>query len=86
VNAVIDYLVRSHDPVQAAIDDPAFCRAIEDTAELTAKALCAGGKLLPTGNGGSAADAQNIAGESLGRLYYDARRSRRSRSRPTVLC
>jgi D-sedoheptulose 7-phosphate isomerase len=71
VNAVIDYLVRSRDAVQAAIDDPAFCRAIGKIVEISANALIAGGKLLLVGNGGSAADAQHIAGEMLGRLNYD---------------
>jgi D-sedoheptulose 7-phosphate isomerase len=31
----------------------------------------AGGKLLLAGNGGSAADAKNIAGELVGQLNYD---------------
>jgi D-sedoheptulose 7-phosphate isomerase len=71
VNAILDYLARSRDTIQAAIDDPAFCRAIRDIAEATASALRDGGKLLLAGNGGSAADAQHIAGEMLSRLNYD---------------
>src|SRR5262244_2269516 len=71
VNAVLDYLIRSRDAVQAAIDDPAFARAIRDIVEITAGALGAGGKLLLAGNGGSAGDAQHIAGEFLSRLHYD---------------
>src|SRR5215472_10510847 len=58
VGTIIDYLVQSRDTLQAAIDDPAFCRTIEDVAEATATALRNGGKLLLAGNGGSAADAQ----------------------------
>src|SRR5215813_9539446 len=71
VDAIIDYLVRSRDAVQAAIDDRAFCRAIGAIAELAAEALRAGGKVLLAGNGGSAADAQHIAGELVGRFNYD---------------
>src|SRR5262252_2120091 len=71
VDAIIDYLVRSRDAVQAAIDDRAFCRTIGAIAELAAEALRAGGRLLLVGNGGSAADAQHIAGELVGRLNYD---------------
>jgi D-sedoheptulose 7-phosphate isomerase len=71
VDAIIDYLVRSRDAVQAAIDDPAFCRTIADIAEAAVEALRAGGKRLFAGNGGSAADAQHIAGELVGRLNYD---------------
>jgi D-sedoheptulose 7-phosphate isomerase len=71
VSAVLDYLVRSREVIQAAIDDPAFAEAIRDIVEVTAIALEKGHKLLLAGNGGSAADAQHLAGEMLSRLYYD---------------
>jgi D-sedoheptulose 7-phosphate isomerase len=71
VSAVLEYLVRSRDVIQAAIDDPAFADAIRDIVEVTATALNQGHKLLLAGNGGSAADAQHLAGEMLSRLYYD---------------
>jgi D-sedoheptulose 7-phosphate isomerase len=71
MNAILSYLAQSRDTVQAAIDDPAFCRAIRDIAEVTANAVRSGRKLLLVGNGGSAADAQHIAGEMLSRLNYD---------------
>jgi D-sedoheptulose 7-phosphate isomerase len=71
VSAVLDYLGRSRDVIQAAIDDPAFADTIRDIVEVTATALDKGHKLLLAGNGGSAADAQHLAGEMLSRLYYD---------------
>jgi D-sedoheptulose 7-phosphate isomerase len=71
VNAIVDYLVQSRNVVQAAIDDPNFCRIVGDIADLTAEALRGGSKLLLAGNGGSAGDAQHIAGEMLSRLNYD---------------
>jgi D-sedoheptulose 7-phosphate isomerase len=71
VNGITDYLVQSRDSIQAAIDDPDFCRVVRDIAEVIACALGAGGKLLLAGNGGSAGDAQHIAGEILSRLNYD---------------
>ena len=71
VSAVLEYLVRSRDVIQAAIDDPAFADTIRDIVEVTATALDKGHKLLLAGNGGSAADAQHLAGEMLSRLYYD---------------
>jgi D-sedoheptulose 7-phosphate isomerase len=71
VEAILEYLARSRDTIQAAIDDPAFSRTIRDIVEVTANALGAGRKLLLAGNGGSAADAQHIAGEFIGRLNYD---------------
>jgi SIS domain len=40
-------------------------------AEVIATAMRKGGKLLIAGNGGSAADAQHIAGEFLSRLNFD---------------
>jgi D-sedoheptulose 7-phosphate isomerase len=71
VSAIVDYLVRSRDSIQAAIDDPAFCRVIGGIVEVIVSALSDGRKLLLAGNGGSAADAQHLAGEMLSRLNYD---------------
>jgi D-sedoheptulose 7-phosphate isomerase len=71
MSAVLDYLVRSREVIQAAIDDPAFADAIRGIVEVTATALDKGHKLLLAGNGGSAADAQHLAGEMLSRLHYD---------------
>jgi D-sedoheptulose 7-phosphate isomerase len=71
MNAIIDYLKQSRDAVQAAIDDPAFCNTVAAIVEITASALANGHKLLLAGNGGSAGDAQHIAGELLSRLHYD---------------
>jgi D-sedoheptulose 7-phosphate isomerase len=71
VKAILDYLVRSRDTVQAAIDDPEFLAVVRDIAEVTANAIGNGCKLLLAGNGGSAADAQHLAGEMLSRLNYD---------------
>jgi D-sedoheptulose 7-phosphate isomerase len=71
ISLILDYLTRSRDTVQAAIDDSAFSSTVWDIAQVTATALRNGGKLLLAGNGGSAADAQHIAGEILSRLNYD---------------
>jgi D-sedoheptulose 7-phosphate isomerase len=71
MEAILDYLRRSRDVVQAAIDDPAFVAAIAAAAEVTSNALAGGHKVLLAGNGGSAGDAQHIAGEFLGRFSYD---------------
>jgi D-sedoheptulose 7-phosphate isomerase len=71
VKAILDYLVQSRDAVQAAIDDPDFVAVVRDIVEVTAHAIGNGRKLLLAGNGGSAADAQHLAGEMLSRLNYD---------------
>ena len=71
MNAVYDYLVRSRDTIQAALDDPTFAIAIADIVETIANALADGRKLLLAGKGGSAADAQHLAGEIVSRMNYD---------------
>jgi D-sedoheptulose 7-phosphate isomerase len=69
--SIVEYLKLSRDAVNAAIDDPLFASTIAAIAERTAFALELGNKVLLAGNGGSAADAQHIAGEFLSRLNYD---------------
>ena len=71
MNAIHEYLVRSRDTIQAALDDPSFTIAIADIVEAIANALGHDRKLLLVGNGGSAADAQHLAGEIVSRMIYD---------------
>src|SRR5262249_25935435 len=65
--------------IQRALVDGARGRAdldvaaIADAAELVRGAMLAGGKVLLCGNGGSAADAQHIAAELVGRYVLDRR-------------
>lgn len=47
---------------------PDYCASVEHGAQALAAALRGGGKLLLMGNGGSAADAQHIAAELVGRF------------------
>lgn len=69
--SILDYLAQSRDAVNAAIADPEFVTTIAAIVDRVAEAFAAGHKLLLAGNGGSAADAQHIAGEFLSRLNYD---------------
>jgi D-sedoheptulose 7-phosphate isomerase len=71
VDDVLRYLAQSRDVVAAAIEDAEFAGTLAVAGERVAAALAAGGKVLLAGNGGSAADAQHIAGELVGRLNYD---------------
>jgi D-sedoheptulose 7-phosphate isomerase len=71
MSKIVEYLCQSRDTIQAAIEDSVFVEAVEQAAEATVDALRNGGKVLLAGNGGSAADAQHIAGEMLSRLNYD---------------
>ena len=49
----------------------AFEAQLEQTAFAICKAIRRGGKILLFGNGGSAADAQHIAAEFVGRFYLE---------------
>jgi D-sedoheptulose 7-phosphate isomerase len=62
---------RSLEALERAAGDAAFMGQILAIAAACERALRAGGKVLLAGNGGSAADAQHIAGEFLSRLCFD---------------
>jgi D-sedoheptulose 7-phosphate isomerase len=53
--------------------DEVTIAVMEVVARRAADVLFAGGKLLFAGNGGSAADAQHLTAELVGRLTYDRR-------------
>ena len=75
MNSALDY-VRKHLTESlnalAAAETAEFAAVLVKIADTIAAALKAGGKVMLCGNGGSAADAQHIAGELLGR--YEAER------------
>ena len=52
---------------QAMLEDRALVRSVEEAARLIAGSLGSGHQLLLFGNGGSAADAQHIAAELVGK-------------------
>lgn len=64
--------IRDHLAVVEAVAGD-LCPAIDAFAELLVETYAAGGTLLAFGNGGSAAEAQHLAGELIGR-YRDDRR------------
>jgi D-sedoheptulose 7-phosphate isomerase len=68
---VLEHFRRSQEVVERAAADSGFVAAVVAIAERIAQALRSGGKLLLAGNGGSAADAQHIAAEMVGRLVKD---------------
>ncbi len=53
---------------QAILNSEDLCAAINEAAQLCKNALAQGKKILIAGNGGSAADAQHIAAELVGRF------------------
>ncbi len=68
---VTDYLAHSVAAMNAFAADGTLQATLLRMAEVTTAAMRAGGKLLIAGNGGSAADAQHIAGEFISRLMFD---------------
>lgn len=70
-SSIVTYLAKSRDVINAAMTDAAFLATIETCVDAIAASLASGGKLLTCGNGGSAGDAQHIAGEFISRLNYD---------------
>jgi D-sedoheptulose 7-phosphate isomerase len=62
---------RSQQAVEKASADAKFTASVIGAAERIAASLKNGGKVLLAGNGGSAADAQHIAAELVGRFVND---------------
>ena len=71
IASIIQYLTLSREAIQAAIDDAAFLATAEAIVGRIVEAVVADRKMLFAGNGGSAGDAQHLAGEFLSRLNYD---------------
>lgn len=65
------WLQESLDVKQAMIRDEQLIAALEQAAVWCEQACLAGGKVMFMGNGGSAADAQHLAGEFVSRFNYD---------------
>jgi D-sedoheptulose 7-phosphate isomerase len=65
------YLSETVRTVGASLADPNFRAAVEGAAALCLEALRGGGKVLLAGNGGSAGDAQHLAGEFVSRFLFD---------------
>jgi len=68
---VAEHFRRSCETLSRAAEDVKLRAVIHAIADTIADAFRAGRKLLIAGNGGSAADAQHIAGEFLSRLNFD---------------
>ena len=65
------HLRLSHEALERTTQDTAIIDTARKIAEVVTGALRAGNKLLIAGNGGSAADAQHIAAEIIGRYKQD---------------
>jgi D-sedoheptulose 7-phosphate isomerase len=67
------YLDESASVMQAFAESGEARAVLARMGEAVSRSLQAGGKLLVAGNGGSAADAQHVAGEFTSRLMFDRR-------------
>jgi D-sedoheptulose 7-phosphate isomerase len=65
------HLALSRDALERAAQDAGLLDIARTIADVIASALRSGHKLLISGNGGSAADAQHIAAEIMGRYKQD---------------
>jgi D-sedoheptulose 7-phosphate isomerase len=65
------YFEESRRALEACERDPGFLESIDRIALAISEVLRGGGKVLLCGNGGSAADAQHIAGELSSRFESD---------------
>jgi D-sedoheptulose 7-phosphate isomerase len=70
-NFITAYLQESARALQAFMEDDGERQTIVAFADAITAAIAAGRKLMLAGNGGSAGDAQHIAGEFISRLFFD---------------
>lgn len=64
-------IVKTAEVLHALLADENLMAEVERVAELSVAAIRRGNKVLFAGNGGSAADAQHLAAELVGKLAYD---------------
>src|ERR1700730_16654721 len=70
-DSVRRYFRRSLETMRLAASEPTISAAAIKISGFIHAALLSGRKLLIAGNGGSAADAQHIAGEFVSRFAFD---------------
>ncbi|MFI3296182.1 MAG: D-sedoheptulose 7-phosphate isomerase [bacterium] len=71
INHIKKQLEASSNTIQAIIADETILSAINSAANRCVKAYQTGNKTIWAGNGGSAADAQHLAGEMVSRFMFD---------------
>ena len=70
-NFVQEEIAKTRRTLDLLAEDHRLLAEVEQVAGLCCQALRAGNKILFAGNGGSAADAQHMAGELVSRLNFD---------------
>src|SRR5262245_13317313 len=71
VDAITRQLAAARDLMARLCEDAALIAAIESVTQRATETLREGHTILLAGNGGSAADAQHLAAELVGRFAYD---------------
>jgi D-sedoheptulose 7-phosphate isomerase len=70
-NEIINQLIEANNIISKIVNDNDIVSCIENVSNACISTLLGGGKILIAGNGGSAADAQHIAGELVSRFNYN---------------
>jgi len=70
-NFIANQVKKSYETKQAIYKNRELMELIQEVAKVTTEAYKRGNKTLIAGNGGSAADAQHIAGEFVSKFYFD---------------
>lgn len=70
-NCIIFQMLELKNIITTMLNDKSLLKQIENVAEACIQSLRNGKKILLAGNGGSAADAQHIAGEFVSRFAFD---------------
>lgn len=68
---ISDQISQAQRILQGMLNDQALCSSLAGAASACISSLQSGGRILLGGNGGSAADAQHIAGELVSRFAFD---------------
>ena len=71
IDRIVAELVRSRAVLDRSLSDAPFLAAVARAATIVTDALRTGHKIMLAGNGGSAADAQHLAGELVARFNFD---------------
>jgi len=70
-NYISDQIAEAQRVMSAMLTDDVMLSTVQAVADACIHSLQQGGKILLAGNGGSAADAQHIAGEFVSRFAFD---------------
>ena len=68
---IVNQIRDSYETKMRLMENAEILEVIQKVAEITIEAYRSGNKTLIAGNGGSAADAQHMAGEFVSRFYFD---------------